>query len=396
MDNRLAIDGGDPVRDTMVPYGKQNIDDRDIEAVVEVLKSDWLTTGPKVEEFETSISLNAGSNYSVAVSSGTAALHAAMFAMDVGPGDEVVVPAITFAATANAVIYQGGTPVFADVDPNTLLIDPSKLESLLTSRTKVVIAVDYAGQPCDYDALKLICDRHEIKLVADACHSLGGTYKGRKVGSLADLSVFSFHPVKHVASGEGGAVTTNDEIAAKKIASFRNHGIQTDHHERKISVDYKYEMLRLGYNYRLSDIQSALGLSQMRKLLESVACRREIAGVYDSAFSNLDIISPVTVERKVGHAYHLYVIRLESSYLRFDRDYLFRALRAENIGVNVHYLPVYLHPYYQRLGYVKGICPIAEETYQNILSLPMFPNMENSDVEDVIGAIYKVTDKFYA
>ena len=372
----------------MLPYGRHQIDDEDIGAVVEVLRSDWLTTGPKVVEFEETLADCVNAREAVAVSSGTAALHAAMYALGIGPGDEVIVPPITFAATANCVAYQGGRAVFADVDASSLLLDVEQVEANITPRTKAIIAVDYAGQPCDYDALRAVADRHDVQLVADACHALGASYKGRPVGSVADMSVFSFHPVKHVAAGEGGAITTNDPGLAERMRAFRNHGITTDHHQRAKRGDFFYEMDELGYNYRLSDIQCALALSQMRKLPQSISRRREIAAIYDEAFAETPTIAPLKTASGALHSYHLYVVQLEE----VERAQVFAGLRAENIGVNVHYIPVYWHPYYERLGYSRGLCPVAEAAYERILSLPMFQGITDRDVEDVVTAVEKVVD----
>ncbi len=272
----LAIDGGRPVRQAVLPYGRQSIDEADVASVVEVLQSDWLTTGPKVSEFEQAFADLVDAEEAVAVSNGTAALHAAMYAIGIGPGDEVIVPPMTFAATANCIVYQGGAPVFVDVDPDTLLLDPVQVEARITSRTKAIIGVDYTGQPCDYDVLRVIADQHGLVLVADACHALGGSYKGRAVGSLADLSIFSFHPVKHITTGEGGIITTDDPSLAQRMRVFRNHGITTDHRQRQREGSWFYEMVDLGYNYRLTDLQCVLGLNQLLKLPAWVARRREI------------------------------------------------------------------------------------------------------------------------
>jgi len=271
----------------MIPYGKQSVDEDDINAVVEVLRSDWLTTGPKVREFEETFAAQVGAKYAVAVSSGTAALHTAIFAAGIGLGDEVIVPVMTFAATANCVLFQGGKPIFADVEPDLLLLNPYQVKAKISSRTKAIIAVDYTGQPCDYDSLQVIADQHGLILIADACHALGATYKGHPVGSLADLSVFSFHPVKHITTGEGGMITTNDAHLADRMRIFRNHGITTDHLQRELAGSWFYEMVDLGYNYRLTDIQCALGLSQLTKLKGWVARRREIAARYTTAFKSL-------------------------------------------------------------------------------------------------------------
>lgn len=395
MSSELAIDGGKPVRETRLPYGRQCLDEDDIAAMVEVLRSDWLTTGPKVGEFEQALADFVDAREAVAVSNGTAALHAAMYAVGVGQGDEVIVPPMTFAASANCVVFQGGTPVFADVDPDTLLLDPAQVEARITPHTKAIIAVDYTGQPCDYDVLRAIADRHGLILVADACHALGGSYKGCPVGSLADLNTFSFHPVKHITTGEGGVVTTHDPEFARRMRVFRNHGITTDHRQREQLGSWFYEMVDLGYNYRLTDLQCALGMSQLRKLPGWVARRQEIARQYDAAFAEIPAVEPLGVREDVSHAYHLYVIQLDPTQLRATRAEVFAALRAEGIGVNVHYIPVHLHPFYrERFGTEPGLCPVAEAAYERLISLPMFPAMTDDDVESVIEAVFKVCEYY--
>jgi perosamine synthetase len=372
-----------PVRQTVLPYGRQWVDEDDIAAVVDVLRSDWLTTGPRVAEFERAVAEFVGTRAAVAVSNGTAALHAAMYALGVGPGDEVLVPALTFAASANCVVYQGATPVFVDVEPETLLIDPVKADAQITPRTRAIIAVDFAGQPCDYDALHALASRHNLPVVADACHALGGSDRGRLVGSLATLSTFSFHPVKPIATGEGGMVTTDDPELARRLRLFRNHGITTDHRQREQTGSWFYEMVDLGYNYRLSDLQCALGLSQLRKLPAWVKRRQAIARRYDAAFATLPAVQPLAVRPEVRHAYHLYVVRVGG-----DRGRVYSQLRAEGIGVNVHYVPVHLHPFYRRrFGTGPGLCPVAEAAYESLLSLPIFPRMSDADVDDVIRSV---------
>ena len=380
----------------MIPYSRQSIDEEDIQAVVEVLRSDWLTTGPKVDEFERAFAGHVGAEEAVAVSNGTAALHAAMYALRIGPNDEVIVPALTFSATANCVVFQGGTPVFSDVDRGTLLINPASVEANITHRTKAIIAVDFAGQPCDYDSLRALANRHRLTLVADACHSLGGSYKGLPVGSLAKLNTFSFHPVKHITTGEGGMITTNNPELAKRMRVFRNHGITTDHRQREALGSWFYEMIDLGYNYRITDFQCALGLSQLNKLSSWVARRQEIARRYDAAFAELPVLNPLLVRDDVSHAYHLYVIRLDTTELRTTRSEIFSSLRAEGIGVNVHYIPVHLHPFYrERFGTKPGLCPMAETVYEKLISLPIFPAMTHDDVEYVIAAVRKVISSHY-
>lgn len=388
---RLAIEGGTPVRKTLLPYGRQSLDETDIAAVVEVLRSDWLTTGPRVAEFERAFADTVGACQAVAMSSGTAALHAAMYALNIGPGDEVIVPPMTFVASANCVLYMGATPIFADVDPDTLLIDPVQVEAKMTPRTKAIIAVDYAGHPCDYERLQALAATHGLKLVADACHAIGGAYRGRPVGSLADLSTFSLHPVKHVTTGEGGMVTTDDAELAQRMRIFRNHGITSDHHQRAERGGFFYEMQEPGYNYRLNDIQCALGLSQLKKLPAFVQRRRQIAARYDAAFASIDAVQPLAVRPEVEHSYHIYVVRFDTVRLGVSRAEIFAALRAENIGVNVHYIPVHLHPFYRRtLGTREGLCPVAEAAYDCILTLPIFPAMSDQDADDVIAACVKV------
>jgi len=331
----------------------------------------------------------------VAVSNGTAALHTAMYALGISEGDEVIVPAITFPATANCVAFLGGRPVFADVDPDTLLIDPASVESRITPRTKAVIAVDYAGQSCDYDALTELAGSRGLALADDACHAIGGSYRGRPVGSFAAVNTFSFHPVKHMTTGEGGAVTTDDPQLARRMRIFRNHGITTDHRQRQAKGSWLYEMVDLGFNYRLTDIQCALGISQLPKLPGWICRRQAIAQRYDGAFAHIPSVRPLAVRPEVSHAYHLYVIRLELERLQVDRAAVFSALRAEGIGVNVHYIPVHLHPYYRRtFGTAPGDCPVAEAAYERILSLPIFPTMTDEDSDDVIRAVGKVTEAY--
>lgn len=384
----LAIEAVTPARKLLLPYGRQWVDEDDIAAVVDVLRSDWLTTGPKVAEFEQAFAQFTGVCEAVAVSNGTAALHAAMHAIGIGPGDEVIVPPMTFAATANCVVYQGGTPVFADVEPDTLLIDPQQVEAKITPRTKAIIAVDYAGQPCDYDRLRAIADRHGLKLVADACHALGGSYKGRPVGSLADLSTFSLHPVKPITTGEGGVITTDDPELAQRMRVFRNHGITSDHRQREQQGSWFYEMVDLGYNYRLTDFQCALGLSQLRKLPGWVTRRQEIARQYDAAFARMPAVQPLAVQPDVVHAYHLYMVRTMGHEIGRSRSQVFAALRAGGIGVNVHYIPVYLHPFYRRrFGTTPGLCPVAENAYWQLITLPIYPQMSDCDAANVIAAV---------
>ena len=371
----------------MIPYGKQNITQEDIDAVVECLSSDFITTGPKVSEFENALCDFTGASYSVAVSSGTAALHCAMKALDISEGDEVIVPSMTFAASANCVVYQKATPIFADSLENSLLIDPLDVERKITDKTKAVIAVDYAGQPCDYDALRAICDKHNLFLVADACHSIGGSYKNKNTGALADITCFSFHPVKHITTGEGGAALTDNEELASKMRVFRNHGITTDYRQRELNGAHYYEMTDLGYNYRITDFQCALGISQLKKLKSWIERRNEIAKLYDNAFSDFKNITPLVTADNVRNAYHLYVVKLDSS---LNRDEVFLKMRNAGIGVNVHYVPVHLHPYYKNnFSTSIGQCPVAEEAYKHIISIPMFPTLAYEEMLFVIDSLSK-------
>ncbi len=386
----MTMDEGKPAH---LPYGRQQVDDDDVAAVVAALRSDWLTTGPRVDAFEEAFAEAVGTEHAVAVANGTAALHCAYHALGVGEGDEVVVPAMTFAATANAAVYLGARPRFADVAPNTLLVEPASVEALIGERTRAVAAVDYAGQPCDYDALaERLADRGgaagPIPVVADACHALGGGAQGRPVGSLADLSTFSFHPVKPITSAEGGMVTTDDAALAARARVFRNHGITRDHRQREADGAWHYEMTELGNNYRLSDLHCALGLSQLGKLPAWVEERRRLARLYDAALADVDGVRPLARRPGTEHAYHLYVVRLTTDRPEEHREALFRRLREGGIGVNVHYVPVHLHPWYRHhLGTGPGLCPNAEAAYRRILSLPLFVGMGEGDVARVVDGL---------
>jgi perosamine synthetase len=391
----LAIDGGTPVRKTLLPYGRQSIAEDDIQAVVDVLRSDWLTTGPKVREFEEAFAARVGAKHAVSFSSGTAALHGAAFVADLKPGDEAITSPMTFAATANCVLYQGATPVFADVCADTLNLDPDEAAARITPRTRALLPVDYAGHPAEMDAILELAARHGLVVIEDACHALGAECRGRSTGSLADMTVFSFHPVKHLTTAEGGMVTTGRADYAEVLRRFRNHGISSEARDRQRDGQWHYEMVVLGFNYRLTDIACALGLSQLKKLDANLFRRRVIAARYTAAFSDLAGITPPAVRAEVNPAWHLYPIRLNLEKLRANRAQIFRALRAENIGVNVHYIPVHRHPYYRdRFGYSGGEYPIAENAYERLLSLPMFHAMSDQDVEDVIAAVKKVTLAF--
>jgi perosamine synthetase len=391
----LAVDGGTPVRNTLLPYGRQSVGEDDIQAVVDVLRSDWLTTGPKIGEFEEAFAACVGAKYAVSFSSGTAALHGAAFAAGLEPGDEAITTPLTFAATANCVLYQGATPVFADVSADTLNLDPEKLAARISPRSRAILPVDYAGHPADLDAILGLAARHGLVVIEDACHALGAEYRGRRTGSIADMTAFSFHPVKHVATGEGGMVTTGRADCADALRRFRNHGISSEARQRQAEGQWRYEMVLLGFNYRLTDIACALGLSQLKKLEANLLRRREIAARYAAAFSSLVGVTLPAVRAGVNPAWHLYPIRLNLDGLSANRAQVFRALRAENIGVNVHYVPVHCHPYYRdRFGYRGGEYPIAENAYERLISLPMFHGMSDQDVGDVIRGLSKIVGNY--
>jgi perosamine synthetase len=391
----LAINGGTPVRAKLLPYGRQSVDEQDIQAVVEVLRSDWLTTGPKVAEFEEAFAARVGAKYAVSFSSGTAALHGAAFAAGLKPGDEAITTPMTFAATANCVLYQGATPVFADVSDDTLNIDPEQIVKKISPRTRAILPVDYAGHPAELQRIIELARKHGLIVIEDACHALGAEYNGRQVGGITDMTVFSFHPVKHITTGEGGMVATNDSQLAETLRRFRNHGISSDARQRQSTGQWHYEMVLLGLNYRLPDFACALGIQQLKKLDANLARRREIAAWYTKAFREIPGVIPPTVRSNANPAWHLYPIRIDAERLRADRAEIFRALRAENIGVNVHYIPVHLHPYYRdRFGYKGGEFPVVEEAYSRLISLPMFHSMTEQDVNDVIRAVTKVAEHY--
>jgi perosamine synthetase len=384
--------GGRATRPARLPYGRQSIDDADVEAVVRALRSDFVTTGPLVDEFERRLAEHVGAAHAVAVSSGTAALHAAVVAAGVEAGDEVIVPPLTFAATANAVCYLGATPVFADVRRDTLNLDPARVQAAITPRTRAIVTVDFAGQPSDLEPLRALAAARGLVLIEDAAHALGAHYRGRPVGSaFADLVTLSFHPVKHITTGEGGMVLTADAALAARLRRFRNHGIDADATERAARGEWHYQMLDLGFNYRLTDIQCALGLSQLARLDGFVARRRALAARYVEALADLPAVQLPAVAADVRHAWHIFPVLLDLERLAIDRRTVFTALRAEGIGVNVHYIPVYWHPYYTRRGYQRGLCPVAEWAYERLLTLPLFPAMDDRDVDDVVRAVARIT-----
>lgn len=367
-----------------LPYSTQQISDEDIKAVIETLKSPYLTTGPKVSEFEKVVADYVGATYAVAFSNGTAALHAACYAAGITQGDEVITTPITFAASANCVRYMGGEVIFADIDEETYNLDPKEVEKKITLKTKAIIPVDFTGQPVDIDAFMEIGKKHNIVIIEDGAHSLGASYKKRKVGATADMTMFSFHPVKPITTGEGGMIVTNNRTYYEKLRLFRGHGI-TQTAYAKEQGDWYYEMTDLGYNYRMTDIQAALGISQMNRLDEFIEKRQELANLYTEKINQLPTLKAPNQLADTKSGWHLYSAQLDETALGKTRKEVFEDLRNANIGVHVHYIPVYWHPYYQQLGYKKGICPKAEQWYERALTLPLHPQMNEADVDFVLS-----------
>lgn len=393
---QLAIAGGAPVRETPIHYGRQYIDQADIEAVAEALRSPALTGGPRVEQLERRLCEVTQAKYAVAVSNGTAALHLAAMAAGFAGGDEVIVSSITFAASANCVLYVGAKPVFADINPETYNIDPDSVRALITPRTKGIVAVDFTGQAVELEELRAICREHNLVLIEDAAHAIGTKYKGQPVGSIADMTCFSFHPVKTVTGGEGGAVTTNDEGIYRRLLRLRSHGITRNREEMVHPTDAAWynEQVELGYNYRITDIQAALIVSQLDKLPAFAERRDEIVKKYNAAFADMP---ELRIQREIPESAttrHLYILRLRPERLNCDRREFFDALWAENICPQVHYLPVYWHSYYEKLGYERGLCPNAEQFYEEVMSIPLYYAMTDQDVEDVILAVKKLVDHY--
>ncbi len=388
--------GGRPVREKKIFYGHQYLDEADYQAVLDVLKSESLTCGPKIGELEEKLCRMTGAKYAVSVSNGTAALHTACLAAGIGPGDEVITSPITFAASANCVLYCQGRPVFADIDDKTYNIDPESVRSRITDRTKAVIGVDYTGQSVNLRELRKICEEHHLTLITDSAHSIGTVYDGKPTGCVADMTTFSFHPVKTVTCGEGGAITTNDEALYKRLLLFSKHGITRDQSlmENEPDGPWYYEQLELGYNYRLTDIQAALLISQLDKLDLFAARRKEIVRRYNEAFSRIPQVRVQEELKESDTVRHLYILRLVPERLKINRREFFSAMEAENICCNVHYIPTYYFPYYQKLGYKKGLCPRAEKLYDEMLTLPLYYGMSDGDVEDVIRSVSRIADYY--
>lgn len=393
-----AICGGEPVRSTKIFYGHQFIDEDDIQAVVDVLKSDYLTCGPKIGELEEKLCEVTGAKYAVVCSNGTAALHIACLAAGVMPGDEVITTPITFAASANCALYCGAKPVFADINENTYNIDPAHVEKLTTERTKAVVAVDFTGQSVELDGLLAHCREHNLVLIEDGAHVIGTSYKGRMNGSIADMTTMSFHPVKTVTGGEGGAVLTNSKEYYEKLLLYRAHGITRDPKlmEHEPDGPWYYEQIALGMNYRMTDMQAALIISQLNKLPRFMERRKAIVKAYNEAFSKLPQLFVQQEIPESDTTRHLYILRIRPEKLTIDRKQFFEALAAENICCNVHYIPTYYFPYYERLGYKRGLCPKAEKLYAEEISLPLYYAMTDQDVEDVIRAVTRIAEYFKA
>ena len=394
--NKPAIEGGTPVRKEFLPYGKHWLDEKEINEVVDSLKSDWITTGPKMKQFEDQFKKYIGSKYAIAVNSGTAALHISTSSIDINPGDEVITTPLTFVASANCVVYRGGTPILADIKLNSYNIDPEEIRKKITDKTKAIIPVHFAGQPCDMDEICEIAEENDLYIIEDAAHAIDAVYKNKKVGNISDLTIFSFHPVKNITTAEGGMVTTNDSELNDKLLMYRTHGISVDAEKRfGKSGDYYYDMQVLGFRYNMSELHASLGIQQLAKLESFQNRRREIVKIYNRELQSLEEITLPYVNENVKHSWHLFVIQLNLKKLKVDRDHIFKALREENIGVNVHYIPVHYHSFYKnKFGLQKGILPNVEWLYSRILSIPLFPKMTNNDVYDVINAIEKVI-KYY-
>ncbi len=391
-----AIEGGKPIRDDFLPYGKQWLNDKEIEEVTNCLKSNWITTGPKMRLFEEDFKKYIGCKYSIAVNSGTAALHISTSSININPGDEAITTPLTFVASANCVVYRGGTPILADIKKDTYNIDPNEIKKKITSKTKAIIPVHFAGQPCDMDEISEIAEENDLYIIEDAAHAVDAEYKARKIGNISDLTIFSFHPVKNMTTAEGGMVTTNNKELYDKLLMFRTHGISKDAVKRfGKEGGYYYDMKYLGFRYNLSELHAALGIHQLRKLVTFQKRRREIVKLYNRELENLEEITIPFVKENIKHSWHLYILQINLEKLRVDRDFIFKALREENIGVNVHYIPVHYHSYYQnKFGLNKNILPNVEWLFPRLLTIPLFPKMTDNDAYDVINALEKVINYY--
>lgn len=376
-------------RGSYLPYGLHWIDEADIVAVIETLKSDWITTGPKVDEFEREFARYIGCEFAVAVNSGTSALDIAVASLGLEKGSEVITTPFTFVATTNALLYNGLMPVFADIQGDTCNINPTDIKRRITDKTRAIVYVDYAGQPCDIDEIKEIATENNLYLIEDAAHACGAEYKGKKVGNFADLTVFSFHPVKHITTGEGGMVTTDNEELYERMRLLRNHGIDKTALERfGAGASWSYDMKLLGRNYRITDFQCALGISQLKKLDAFIKRRRELAGIYNQAFADVDQLTIPYVKPDIKHVWHIYTILLSRE---INRDNLFNSLRAKNIGVNVHYMPIYRFSYYrEHFDFKPQDFPVTEDVFSRTMTLPLYPRMSEEDLQRVISAARQI------
>ena len=395
---QLALMGGKPVRTEKIFYGRQCVGEDDIEAVAQVLRGPYITCGPKVDEAEQKLAAYTGARYAVICSNGTAALHCACIAAGIGPGDEVITTPMTFAASANCAVYCGAKPVFADIDPETYNIDPESIRAHITPRTKAVVAVDFTGQAVKIKEIRAICDQYGLVFIEDAAHAIGTAYNGKMVGSLADITCFSFHPVKTITCGEGGAITTNSKDYYQKLVLAHTHGITREESQMEDAPHegiWYYEQISLGYNYRMTDFQAAMLISQLNKLEGFKKRRQEIVKKYDAAFKD---VPGIIVQKEIPESdtcRHLYIIRLDLDKLTCTRRQFFDAMSAENVQCQIHYVPVYWFPFYRHKGYEKGLCPVAEDVYKGILSIPLYPMLSDSDTDDVIHAVKKIAE-YYA
>jgi len=391
-----AIEGGKPIREKYLPYGLHWLQDDDINKVVEVLKSNWITTGPTIPEFEEKFKQYIGCEHAVAVNSGTSGLFISVNVADIKNGDEVITTPLTFVATSNCILSRNARPIFADIDKDTFNIDPQKIRERITKKTKAIIPVHFAGQPCEMDEINEIAEEYDLKIIEDAAHSISAEYNGKKIGSSSYLAVFSFHPVKQMTTGEGGMIVTKNSDLAKKSKILRNHGITKETRERFGPKNpWFYEVIATGYNYRMTDIQAALGLNQLKKLKKFQRARERYVKIYDKFFKKTPEIITQHVKKNIKHAWHLYTVLIRSELLKINRNRFIEALRSENIGVNVHYIPVHFHPLFKKnFGFRRGDYPVTEYVYDHIVTLPLFPRMSRNDINDVILAIQKIIDYY--
>lgn len=396
MKSKVAIDGGIPVREKFLSFSKPLIEEDDIKSVEQTLRSGWLTTGPRVKEFEEKVSSYIGSKYAVALNSGTAALHLSLLASGIGAGDEVITTPYTFCSTGNVIFEVGARPVFVDINPRTFNIDVSQIEDKITCKTKAIMPVHFAGQPCEMDEILSIARKHKLTVIEDAAHAFGAKYKGRKIGTIGDLTSFSFYPTKNLVTGEGGIVTGDDLEKIRKIRMLSLHGMNRDAWKRYTSEgSWYYEVIDLGYKYNMPDIQASLGISQLKKFEMLQSRRKKIVEIYNKGLKEIEQIEVPYVKNDIVHAWHIYVIKLKLNALKINRSQFIDALKAENIGASVHFIPLHLFPYYRKkLGFEKGSFPNAEYVYERVTSLPLSPAMSKKDAADVVEAVTKIVNYY--